>query len=93
VGRLLIGGQDGFLAEARDVLPAGLVSAACITVDDTGARHRAVKLHSNRQRALRLVRRHILQEPPQLPRVAARRDPAAHSTTSTIHKAPKIATT
>jgi hypothetical protein len=42
VGRLLIGGQDGFLAEARDVLRAGLVSAAWITVDDTGARHKAV---------------------------------------------------
>jgi hypothetical protein len=41
VGRLLIGGQDGFLAEARDVLRAGLVSAAWITVDDTGARHKA----------------------------------------------------
>jgi hypothetical protein len=41
VARLLIGGQDGFLAEARDVLCAGLVSAAWITVDDTGARHKA----------------------------------------------------
>jgi hypothetical protein len=38
---LLIGGQDGFLAEARDVLRTGLVSAAWITVDDTGARHKA----------------------------------------------------
>jgi len=41
VGRLLIGSQDGFLAEVRDVLRAGLVSAAWITVDDTGARHKA----------------------------------------------------
>jgi hypothetical protein len=41
VRRLLIGGQDGFLAEARDVQRAGLVSAAWITVDDTGARHKA----------------------------------------------------
>lgn len=41
VVRLLIAGQDGFLSEARDVLRAGLSSAAWITVDDTGARHKA----------------------------------------------------
>jgi hypothetical protein len=40
--RLLIASQDGFLDEARDVLRAGLASAAWITVDDTGARHKAV---------------------------------------------------
>src|SRR5580698_5799066 len=39
--RLLIAGQDGFLDEARDVLRAGLTSAPWITVDDTGARHKA----------------------------------------------------
>src|SRR5438128_7385697 len=39
--RLLIAGQDGFLAESRDVLRAGLSSAAWVTVDDTGARHKA----------------------------------------------------
>ena len=39
--RLLEAGQDGFLDEARDVLRAGLISAAWITVDDTGARHKA----------------------------------------------------
>ena len=39
--RLLIAGQDDFLDEARDVLRAGLISANWITVDDTGARHRA----------------------------------------------------
>jgi len=39
--RLLEDGQDGFLDEARDVLRAGLSSAAWITVDDTGARHKA----------------------------------------------------
>jgi hypothetical protein len=39
--RLLIAGQDNFLDEARDVLRAGLSSAAWITVDDTGARHQA----------------------------------------------------
>jgi Transposase IS66 family len=41
VVRLLIEGQDGFLTEARDVLRAGLMGAAWITVDDTGARHKA----------------------------------------------------
>jgi hypothetical protein len=41
VMRLLIGGQDGFLDEARDVLRAGLTDAAWISVDDTGARHQA----------------------------------------------------
>jgi hypothetical protein len=38
--RLLTAGQDGFLTESRDVLRAGLSSAAWITVDDTGARHK-----------------------------------------------------
>ena len=38
--RLLIAGQDEFLAEARDVLRAGLETASWITVDDTGARHK-----------------------------------------------------
>jgi hypothetical protein len=37
---LLIGGQDAFLAEARDVLRTGLQTASWITVDDTGARHK-----------------------------------------------------
>jgi hypothetical protein len=41
VVRLLTAGQDGFRDEARDVLRAGLASAAWITVDDTGARHKA----------------------------------------------------
>jgi hypothetical protein len=41
VVRLLIDGQDRFLDEARDVLRAGLSSAAWITVDDTGARHKS----------------------------------------------------
>ena len=39
--RLLIAGKDSFLDEARGVLRAGLQSAAWITVDDTGARHKA----------------------------------------------------
>lgn len=41
VMRLLIARQDGFLTEARDVLRAGLSDAAWVSVDDTGARHRA----------------------------------------------------
>jgi hypothetical protein len=39
--RLLTAGHEGFHAEARAVLRAGLASAAWITVDDTGARHKA----------------------------------------------------
>ena len=39
--RLLIAGQNGFVAEARDVLRAGLETARWISVDDTSARHRA----------------------------------------------------
>lgn len=37
--RLLIGRQDVFVTEARDVLRAGLTSAGWVGVDDTGARH------------------------------------------------------
>jgi Transposase IS66 family len=39
VVRMLIDGKRPFLEEARDVLRAGLETAAWITVDDTGARH------------------------------------------------------
>ncbi len=41
VVRLLNGGKEAFLLEARDVLRAGLETAGWITVDDTGARHKA----------------------------------------------------
>ena len=41
VVRLLIDRQDRFRAEAQDVLRAGLATAAWVTVDDTGARHKA----------------------------------------------------
>lgn len=41
VVRLLIDGQDRFVVEARDVLRAGLETAAWVTVDDTGVRHKA----------------------------------------------------
>jgi Transposase IS66 family len=37
--RLVNEGQDAFRTEARDVLRAGLATAAWISVDDTGARH------------------------------------------------------
>jgi Transposase IS66 family len=39
VMRLLIDRHDGFLADSRDVLRAGLQTASWVTVDDTGARH------------------------------------------------------
>lgn len=41
VQRLLTERQDGFLAEAREVLRAGLAASSWISVDDTGARHKA----------------------------------------------------
>jgi len=41
VMRLLIARQDAFRGEARDVLRAGLETANWVTVDDTGARHKA----------------------------------------------------
>ena len=41
VMRLLIADQQPFLDENQDVLRAGLESAGWVTVDDTGARHRA----------------------------------------------------
>jgi hypothetical protein len=41
VVRLLTSRQDGFRDEARDVLRAGITSSTWITVDDTGARHKA----------------------------------------------------
>lgn len=39
--RLLSAKQDAFLAEATEVLRAGLAAARWISVDDTGARHKA----------------------------------------------------
>lgn len=41
VMRLLNDGHDAFLDEARDVLRAGLTHSPWLTVDDTGARHKA----------------------------------------------------
>lgn len=41
IQRLLTEKQDGFLDETRDVLRAGLETSPWISVDDTGARHKA----------------------------------------------------
>jgi hypothetical protein len=41
VQRLLTKKQQGFLDEARDVLRAGLEASPWVSVDDTGARHKA----------------------------------------------------
>ncbi len=41
VQRLLTDKQNGFLNEARDVLRAGLEASPWVSVDDTGARHKA----------------------------------------------------
>ena len=72
VVRLLNEGQDPFLNEANEALHAGLSSAAWITVDDTGARHKGPErlLHPNRQRAFCLVWHHRLKEPQQFPHAA-----------------------
>jgi Transposase IS66 family len=40
VRRLLSDNKDAFVAEARDVLRAGLETSSWVSVDDTGARHR-----------------------------------------------------
>jgi len=71
--RLLIEGQDDFLTEARDHTARGAFERRL----DHGGRHRRTPqghqrlLHADRQRPLRLVQHDRLQEPPQLPRVAA----------------------
>jgi hypothetical protein len=41
IQRLLTEKQDGFLDESRDVLRTGLQTSSWISVDDTGARHKA----------------------------------------------------
>jgi hypothetical protein len=41
IQRLLTGKQDGFLDENRDVLRTGLETSPWVSVDDTGARHKA----------------------------------------------------
>jgi len=61
VQRLLTEKQQGFLDEARDVLRAGLETSPWVSVDDTGARHKA-----DRQRSLCLVRYALIQDPAEL---------------------------
>ena len=39
--RLLTEKHDGFIAEAQNVLRAGLETSSWVSVDDTGARHAA----------------------------------------------------
>jgi hypothetical protein len=39
--RLLTDKQESFVAEARDVLRAGLETSPYVSADDTGARHKA----------------------------------------------------
>src|SRR4051812_20182573 len=76
VVRLLNAGQNAFLAEAREVLRAGLAAVGWISVDATNARPPSAperRLHPARQRPLRRVRHHRLEEPAELPRGAARR--------------------
>ena len=48
VVRLLVAGHEGFLAEDRAVLKAGLEAASWISVDDTGARHAHTNGHCTR---------------------------------------------
>jgi hypothetical protein len=48
--RILTGKIDAFVAEAKQVLTAGLASAGWVSVDDTGARHGdRWRMHTNRQ--------------------------------------------
>ena len=60
-------------SKARDVLRAGLISAAM--VDDTGARHQAANGFCTQigNAQFRLVWDHVIEEPRQLPRPATRR--------------------
>jgi hypothetical protein len=90
VVRLLIEGQDGFLAEARDVLRAGLSSAL-----DHGGRHRRPPqsrewlLHADRQRSL------LPGSAPPAPRAASTSSrccaPATTITSSTPRRSPTCA--
>jgi hypothetical protein len=72
----LLTDQAPFIGEARAVLRAGLRTARWISVDDTGARHKAERrVHADRRRPLHGVRDHVLEEPAELPRCAAGRIP------------------
>ncbi len=69
VQRLLTEKQDGFLDEARDVLRAGLETSPWVSVDDTGARHKAKNGFCTQigNDWLHLVRHALIQDPAELP--------------------------
>src|SRR5208282_6938907 len=75
VVRLLIAGKQSFVEEARGVLGAGLTSAAWITADDTGARHKAKNGFCTQigNADFTWFRDHGLEKLSQLPRAVARR--------------------
>ena len=73
--RLLNENHEGFIAEAQDVLRAGLETSPWVTVDDTGARHAGKNGFCTQigNEWFHLVPHAVLEEPVELPRSAARR--------------------
>ena len=71
VVRILTAGKDTFLDEADRVLSAGLETASWISVDDTGARHKAANGVTTQigNAPFHVVRCHQVEEPAE-PRVA-----------------------
>ena len=66
--RLLIGRQGRFLDEAREVLRAGLETAAWVTVDGTGARHKACPGAGRGQRTGSVRKSAMMTSPGSAPR-------------------------
>ena len=68
VQRLLTEKQQDFLDEARDVLRAGLETSPWVSVDDTGARHKAKNGFCTQigNDWLHLVRHALIQDPAEL---------------------------
>jgi hypothetical protein len=82
VVRLLNENHEGFIAEAQDVLRAGLETSSWVTVDDTGARHAGKngfctqignEWFTPAFAGAGLVPHAVLKEPIELPRSASRR--------------------
>ena len=72
VVRILTAGKDTFLDEADRVLRAGLETASWISVDDTGARHKAANgVTTQIGNAHFTVRDQRVEEPAELPVAAA----------------------
>ena len=72
--RLLTEKHDGFLAEARDVLRAGLETSPWISVDDTGARHKVANGFCTQIGNDRFTWLYpVIEEPAELSQPAARR--------------------